>query len=386
METDRQKEKREMQGNGEGSKETSSLPPALSYPKRKRLRVILSFLLIAGAAAVTTAIGGVGYFLFVPPDRNGVAREFTIAPGESFLAVATSLEREGLVRSALAFSLFLRLEGKETEVKAGTFSLSPAMTPRRIAEILTAKAPPERDVSVTIPEGFTVWEIADRLNGAGIIEDRDAFLNATVRIPPYSFLPCAEASGTTSCVVAVRDLEGFLFPDTYRFRKHTTPEEIVAKFLENFDEKFTEDLRREVQEGGRSLRDVVILASLVEEEAKHDEDRPRIAGILLKRLTIGMPLQVDATVLYAKAFAQGGSGLSDRVLTAEDLALDSPYNTYLHAGLPPGPIANPGLKSLLAALRPEPSPYLYYLHAPDGTTIYSRTLDEHNRAKAEFLH
>ena len=373
-----------------GTQEHSVLPegplalPKLPPPRVKWRRIagVLLFGLLSGGIA---GAGAIAFYVFTPIDPAGAEKEFIIEPGTRVVEVTAALEREGFVRNGLAFATLLRFQGREADVKAGTFILSPAMTSRRISDILTAQAPPERDLRTTVPEGFTVVETAERLAESGAVESASIFLDAVVRISPYDFLAqCAAALGSASCEVPVRTLEGYLFPDTYRFRKQATPNEIVAKFLENFDRQFSPQLRSEAMASGRSLSDIVTMASLVEREAKFDADRPIIAGILFKRLEIGMPLQVDATVLYAKS--EGGLvTLPIRDLTLEDLQIDSLYNTYRVAGLPPGPIASPGLKSLLAALRPEPSLYLFYLHAPDGTTVYSRTLQEHNAAKDRYL-
>lgn len=363
--------------------------PSGERPRRRRARtaalLVLAVFFFLGAAALAAAT----WFVLLPADPFGAEQEVAIDPGIPLASISADLERRGIVRNALAFTILLRIQERADQVKAGTFVLSPAMTPRRIADILTAQAPSERDVQVTIPEGFIAFEIAQRFASQGVVADAGTLFQGRVRVAPYDFLPmCAAAAGSATCDVRFADLEGYLFPDTYRFRKDASADAIAAKFLENFNAKFSSELRREAAAAGRTVADIVILASLVEEEASSDADRGKIAGILAKRLEIGMALQVDATVLYAReqeSETASKQASESRVVTIEDLEIDSPYNTYKYAGLPPGPIANPGLKSLLAALRPEPSPYLYYLHTPDGETIFSRTLEEHNQAKARYL-
>lgn len=203
--------------------------------------------------------------------------------------------------------------------------------------------PPVQTVRVTIPEGFTLVQIAKRLEGFGMF-------------PAEDFLKTASGE------------EGFLFPDTYEFFKESSPEAVVRKMKENFSKKV----------GAKISRDVIIMASLLEEEASSERDRKIISGILWKRIEAGLPLQVDATLTYV-------TGRASRELTEEDLNLSSPYNTYKILGLPLGPISNPGLQAIEAALNPEPSPYWFYLSDKNGDIHYAKNFEEHKLNKEKYL-
>ena len=204
-----------------------------------------------------------------------------------------------------------------------------------------------------IPEGSTISDIAKILKDRLPLFDTERFL--------------AQAA----------DLEGYLFPDTYFFLPTATPEQVIADMRGTFDKK-TEIIRGDVKDLGRALPDVVTMASILEKEAYTFEDKRLIAGILWKRMREGMPLQVDATFLYI-------NGKNTFELTLDDLAIDSPYNTYRHKGLPPGPIANPGLDSLVAAATPEESPYFFYLSDKKGNLYYSEDFEQHKEYKFEHL-
>ena len=210
-----------------------------------------------------------------------------------------------------------------------------------------------REVAVTIPEGYSARQIGETFEKLGIFSKED-------------FLKIAQKE------------EGYLFPDTYRFYKDAKPEDIFKKMRENFNKKITPEILAEIKKNKKTLSEVIITASLLEEEIKSAEDRKIVAGILWKRLDLGMGLNVDAALTYVL-------GKTSSELTADDLKFDSPYNTYRYRGLPPTPISNPGLDAILAALRPEPSPYFYYLTGKDGLTYYAKTLEEHALNKFKYL-
>ncbi|MDP3785354.1 MAG: endolytic transglycosylase MltG [bacterium] len=204
--------------------------------------------------------------------------------------------------------------------------------------------PPKAEtVRVTIPEGFTVRQIAERLEAEGLF-------------PAADFMKLASAD------------EGFLFPDTYEFFRTTAPERVILKMKDNFSKKV----------GAEVSRDVIIMASLLEEEAKTPEDKKIVAGILWKRLESGAALRVDATLTYI-------TGRPSRELTDGDLKINSPYNTYRYPGLPAGPISNPGLETIDSALHPAPSPYWFYLSDKDGKLHYARTFEEHKANRLKYL-
>src|SRR3972149_4556399 len=213
--------------------------------------------------------------------------------------------------------------------------------------------PASREITITIPEGFNVRQIGDVFEKLGIFSKEDF-------------------------VAAAQKEEGYLFPDTYRFYKAAEPQDVIERMKANFGKKITPEILAEIKKNKKTLSDVVIVASLLEEEVGAAEDRKIVAGILWKRLERKMGLNVDAALTYVL-------GKASHELTAEDLKYDSPYNTYRYRGLPPTPISNPGLDTILATLRPEPSPYFYYLTGKDGLTYYAKTLEEHALNKFKYL-
>lgn len=210
-----------------------------------------------------------------------------------------------------------------------------------------------REITVTIPEGFSVKQIGEVLEGAGLFS-RDEFIK-----------------------IAQKE-EGYLFPDTYRFFKKSRPEDIIAKMKRNFEAKFSPEVLDEIKDSGLGFEEIIIMASLLEEEVKSTEDRKIVAGILWKRLDQGIGLNVDATLTYVL-------GKASRELTQDDLKIDFSYNTYRYRGLPPTPISNPGMDTIFAALRPTKSPHFYYLTDKEGRAHYAATLEGHSLNKRKYL-
>lgn len=297
--------------------------------------------------------------LTAPDPKNNQTKVFVIAPGEGTASIVGKLEKEGLIKSAWAFNLYLRNSGQAEKIQAGDFKLSASMSAGEIIKGLTTG---RVDKWVTFLEGWRVEEMAKKLNGELGIKNEE-------------FLKVAE--------------EGYMFPDTYLFNPDVTASDVAATMRANFDQKYTSALQSKVKNMGLSPSEGVILASIVEREGRSDEVRKSIAGILLKRFKIGMALNADATIQYALvkkgSFNPPADGWWKRHLTRDDLKIDSPYNTYLHAGFPPAPIANPSLSSLQAVANADPStPYLYYYHDSQGRSHYGKTLDEHNDNVARY--
>lgn len=317
--------------------------------------------------------------LYLPAGTDPRPRPFTIIPGEPARFVAARLEAEGFIRDAELFNLYLRVTGLDRRLAAGNFMLSETMTIPEIAEALQEAR--FEEVLVTIPEGFRSEEIAERLAENYVI-DTERFLTA-VRNPrsldlfdDYEFLRDLPEGAS---------LEGYLFPDTYRFPVNASDVEIVLRaFLDNFDAKVgVEGLRG--GSSGLSGRDLLTLASIVEREAVQADERPLIAGVYLNRLNGtcaaevgGNFLQADPTVQYARGEPGNWWWKPERV---EDyLQVASPYNTYLYPGLPPGPIANPGLDAIEATRNPAPSRYCFFLATgEDGRHVFAETLAEHQQ-------
>ena len=272
---------------------------------------------------------------------------FTIEENAPALSIAKTLKENQLIIDPIGFVAIVRLKKVEEKLKSGKYNVRDINSVFDIINLLTKGTLP-RQVKVTIPEGFTVRDIAKRLYEAGIISSEDSFVKKALPV------------------------EGYLFPDTYFFVKNESAEKIIQTMNERFNEVLPKDFLKKAKEKGLTEREAVILASIVEKEAKLDKDRPLIASVFLNRLKVGMLLQSDATINYV---------LKDKKpwLSEKDLAVDSPYNTYKYKGLPPGPICNPGLQSLLSVVNAPQSDYYYFLTKPDGEAVFAITLEEHNR-------
>lgn len=312
------------------------------------------------------------FWLDRPAGEPGPPRTFHIAEGENAATVAERLAAEGLVRDARLFrALAVRL-GVDRHLEAGTYELVPGETARAVLERL--EQPLVQYRSVTLLEGWRREEMADELERRGIVP-REAFLEATRRADGYAydFLAALPPGGS---------LEGYLFPDTYYFPLEPVgPEEVVRMLLDNFGRRVTPVVQqRSGAQDGLTLHQLITLASIVEREARVAEERPIIADILLRRLQQGMRLEADPTVQYALVPAGSpapADGYWKEELWVEDMEVQSPYNTYRVAGLPPGPIANPGLDSIRAVLDPTPTDYWYFVAKEDGSHAFARTFEEH---------
>lgn len=294
-------------------------------------------------------------------------QRFEVQSGENALELGTRLEQSGIVFSRYAFLWYLSREQKTHQIIAGTYLLSGNLTIPEIGTLVTSGKTVSRDIRVTFPEGWTIQMMAERLTKNGL-PGQEFLRLAQDPLPEwrkkYSFLADTPASAT---------LEGYLFPDTYLFAPDAAPEDIVTIMLNTFDKKFDADLKQGAKQSGKSLFSLVTMASIIEEEGRTKEERDMISDIFWKRIAIGQALQSDATVNYVH-------GTTNLQPTLEDIDSDSPYNTYRHVGLPPGPISNPGLTSLRAAIYPKSNPYYYFLvSAKTKETIYSRTFEEHVR-------
>ncbi|UCC67321.1 MAG: endolytic transglycosylase MltG [Armatimonadota bacterium] len=328
-----------------------------------RRRTWLRALLVLLCLPVLIAAGAV--WTVVTPAGSGPRRVVTVREGQSAWEVTAMLEDMGLVRNATALAAAGYLTGKWRRIQAGRHELDSGMTGMEILDALCRSAQSAWRW-LTIPEGYTLWQIAQEVEDKGLAA-ADDFLNASRH--PQAFevgFPLPNDS-----------LEGYLFPDTYRVQGGEAAEDIVAQMLRRFDQVVWQELfEGGADYGGRRLTEVIILASLVEAEAQREDDRAIIAGVLMNRLERGRRLECDATVQYAL-----GDNRKER-LSYEDLQIESEYNTYLHEGLPPGPICNPGEASIRAAMEPAEVPYLYYVARSDGSHIFSRTFAEHQAATA----
>jgi len=301
---------------------------------------------------------GFGLFLVSPADKEGTPQVFIVKEGASLKEVAGELEKRGLLTNKTLFVLWTRAKGFGKDIRAGEYSLSPAMPPVQLLEIL------RKGIGIlypiTIPEGFTRDQIAEVLAAKGIAEKKE-------------FLKLTEDRGLLSQYgISGPSFEGFLFPDTYHFSRGTSTLTVLDTMVKRFRQAVA-PLAEKAQSMGMTLEDVVTLASIVEKETGRPEERPLIASVFLNRLRLGMRLESDPTVIY-------GMENFDGDLKKRDLSEKSPYNTYVIHGLTPGPIANPGLESIRAVIEPARTDYLYFVSRNDGSHHFSKTLAEHNRA------
>jgi len=317
----------------------------------KKLLILIVFVIIVFSAL---SIWWNNMLLPVNPN-NKMTSIFVVNKGDTVREIAYSLKTKGLIRHPIVFFLLLKKLGLDKKIEAGDFRLSPSMTTEDIAQNLTHGI---LDVWITIPEGKRAEEIAEILKDNIITYERfwkDELIQN----------------------------EGYLFPDTYLIPKDANIALIISLMLDNFDNKYA--VIKPNEKNQLSKNDSVILASLIEREAKFSEDQSFISSVIHNRLNIGMKLDVDATVQYALGYQEDKKTWWKKNLTLEDLKFNSPYNTYINPGLPPKPIANPGLSSLQAALDPANTEYLYYISDKTGHNHYAKTLFEHNTNINKYL-
>ena len=333
-----------------------------------KLFFFITIPLVVFFAVILGCYGFLRYQINNPLSDQGEERTFKIEKGEGGNEIAANLEKTGLIRGAFYFETHIWFQNFGTKMQAGEYLISPKMSIKDIAAKFSKGDIVPNEIEVTFPEGFTLKDMEERLAQKGFENINLSQFKPIFFGSRFSFLRNINAV----------NLEGFLFPDTYNFNKSWSSLEVVEKILENFDKKVSSDLLLEINRQGKSIFDVIVMASIIEREVRTDEDKKLVSGILWKRFTIGMPLQADATIVYA-------SGKKNGYVTLEDLKIQSPYNTYLYAGLPIGPISNPGLESIIAAIYPQSSDFWYYLSKPSGETVFSKTLTEHNNAKIKYL-
>ncbi len=297
------------------------------------------------------------------PSATGESEEkrvhVKITEGMTVAEIADILEAKDVIASSLKFRIVSRLRGYDGQMKPGTYVFFAGMNDEEVfAKLLSGE---KYLVRFTIPEGFGVKEIADRLYSLDLA-DREDFMKAAENFAPYGYMRKHKDVRYAA--------EGFLFPETYSVESDTPIEDILKMMAEEFDRRVTPAMRERAQELGLSLYDLTTLASLVEREVRYPEDRAIVAQVFLKRLQLNMPLQTDATLQYLLDEPKED-------VTLEDTEIESPYNTYKHTGLPPGPIASPGMDAIEAVLHPADTDYLYFVADRKGHNHYSYTYDEH---------
>ncbi len=334
--------------------------PLPAPPKKRHPLLWLTLLALLGAAGF---IGYVAYmFLTVPPEMPGNERIVLIPSGSSGRKIAEMLETESVIRNKHLFMMLARFYRNGKTMKAGEYRFTTAMLPTDVLNMLQNGKIYAR--FITIPEGYTARQMADLLAERGF--DNAAFL-------AFVF----DKQNAARFNITAESLEGYLFPSTYHITRETNAETFAQMMVEEFWKVITPDLKQEIAQKGMTVHEIVTLASIVEEEAQVPEERELIAAVYRNRLRIGMKLDSDPTVIYGIPNFNGN-------LTRADLQTDTPYNTYMRKGLPPGPIASPGKASILAALRPANVKYLYFVAKNDGSHQFSTNYQDHLRAVRQF--
>lgn len=331
----------------------------------RNLLILLLLLLLAAGGGVWYIWNG------MKPVQAGPAVTFTVEKGMGSSEIADLLEKNGIIRSAFLFKGYLRWTNEGSQFKAGTYSAAPGASYDTLIDRLNAGDVVKKETVVfTIPEGYTAKQIADRLAEAWGTE-ASAFLSL---MDSGAGLSETDVLGVPQEEKLRHRLEGYMFPETYEMGKESTPQQVIEKMMEELKIKLDSipDWQTKLDASGLSLHQLLTVASLVEREVVADSERPLVAGVIYNRLKSDQKLEIDATVQY----------LLDKPkerLLYKDLEVDSPYNTYRNAGLPPGPICNPGLASIRAALEPKASDYYFYVTKKDGsgTHLFAKTYKEH---------
>lgn len=355
-------------------------PVKVKKPRRRKPRVwLVSFWVCFSLLFLMLVVGVSGlYYVWnqLSPTKAGPPVEVTITKGMSANSVSKLLEENGIIKNSFIFGYYLVLKEEGANFQAGRYELKPGMDKLEvIAKLNAGDVMKQETVKFTIPEGYSILQIADKLAAEGIA-DRDKFLALTNEQRTWSgaetvlFIP-------KELPTAKYRLEGYLFPDTYEVVKGVSEEEIILRLLKEQDRKLAtlpEDWVDQLDKLNISMHQMLTVASIIEREVMVDEERAKVAGVIYNRLAEPMRLQVDATIQYAL-------GEQKELLSYEDTELDDPYNTYAIDGLPPGPIANPSLESIKAALYPEEHNYLFYVTKKDGsnTHLFAETYQQHQR-------
>lgn len=282
-----------------------------------------------------------------------------VEPGMSAEDVKRILTEKKIITSPFKYWLYSKLKGADGKMQVGTYAFRRGMDEDEVLTILVSGR--TASIRFTVPEGYTVNDIATRLEEQGIVKAKE-FKREAKNFVPFSFIVKSE--------LATYPCEGFLFPDTYETKPDATPKEILQQMADNFDAQLTDEMRTKAASMGISVYDLATLASMVEKEVRYDDERPIVAQVFFKRLDISMPLQSCASIQYLLDEPR-------EELSIADTQIDSPYNTYQHFGLPPGPVSNPGIKAIKAVLEPAKTDYLYFVADKEGRTHFTTSYGEH---------
>jgi len=337
---------------------------------------------------ILLVLGGVFYYDGVNSSVNktGENVQFLVSPGESVSQIGKNLAEAGLIKSEFYFKAYVWDNDSEAKLQAGEYVLNPSFSIKKIVKILTAGEPLSKERTIKIIEGWNIREISQYFEREGMFQSEE--LLELIGFPQVDYrtnkeMPAPKNYASRFDFLADKptyySLEGYLFPDTYRIFKDAILDDIVLKMLDNFDKKLTPEMRTDIKKQGKTIYEIVTMASLLEKEVRTEEDMKIVSGIFWDRIKNKQPLESCATLAYVL-------GINKPQYTTEDTKIDSPYNTYQNRGLPPSPICNPGLKAIKAAIYPTYTDYNYFLSKPDtGETDFSKTYEEHIKKKAEYL-
>lgn len=341
---------------------------------RKRERSYMKYLIWTAVWLVVGVLLILGWYGWqVNVTKGGSVVDFVIEEGQGVNEISTNLFETGAIESKLVFETHIYLADLEGSIIAGTYQI-PRSSVKTLTEQLTT-GPAREEKKVTFIEGWTLHDIANYIEEQGISSKEDflAIVNKPV------------ANGFSSDTYPILyskpdsvDLEGYLFPDTYRVYKTVTAEQVVDVMIQTLTRRITREMAEEIDAQGKTFHEILTMASIIEKEVISDKDRRIVSGILWKRIDAGMPLQVDSTVNYITGNDRPG-------VLIDETKLDNPFNTYKYKGLPPGPIANPSLSAIQASIYPTESDYWFYLSKPDGETVFSETYEQHVNAKNTYL-
>jgi UPF0755 protein len=354
-------------------KQSSDLKPNRLFKIFKIIVIIIGILVVLLAGSAFFAWRYIQQELKPMPSANEAVR-FTIPSGSSSTEITHILQKNGLIRNSTLFWYYLKYSNEGNQFKAGTYEMKPGVTKNEIIDHLNKGDIVKLEMlRFTIPEGLNVEQITEKLSSQKIVE-KSAFLKLVDSNRSYN---CRWTADIPKDKTIKHRLEGYLYPDTYEMKKGSTAVDVVERMLCEWDRKLAQlpsDWQTQLEHKSLTFHELLTIASLIEREVVVENERAVVAGVIYNRLNKKMPLQIDATVQYL--FDQSKDRLFEK-----DLQIESPYNTYLHTGLPPGPIASPSLASIKAALYPKESKYLYYVTKKDGTSahLFAETFDQHKR-------
>lgn len=333
----------------------------------RKIKFIIIFLIILGIFSLFFYSYQINY----PLAKEGEEISFVIKGGQSPQAIAESLEEQGIIKSSFWLRYYLKNKRLANQVIAGTFSLSPTMSISQIAKKITTLNIIDNETEIVLIEGWNASEIGEYLDENGFCSQKEWLsLIDSYENNNYNFLDDRPRGN---------DLEGYLFPDTYRIYQDADCEDILLKLLNNFDKKLSAEMRKDIKSQGKEIFEIITMASVIEKEVTSVKDMKIVSGIFWDRIKNRQALESCATLAYIL-------GENKTQYSLEDTQISSPYNTYRNRGLPPGPITNPGLNAIQAAIYPTYTNYNYFLSDPKtGDTIWSKTFEEHKQNKWKYL-